>query len=95
VIRSLDPTPRAEVLLRRRVEKARADGYDFTVDESVEGILGVAVPVGGGDDLGALSVAGPAGRLSVEMLPELVGRMQGAARVLTGAGLRPGAVRLS
>jgi DNA-binding IclR family transcriptional regulator len=92
IVAELALPPKAEKTLRRRVDKARRDGYDITANESVEGIRGVAVPIPGDDGLGALSLAGPADRLRTEMLPEMVVKLQEAAELIAGAGLRPSAL---
>jgi DNA-binding IclR family transcriptional regulator len=60
-------------LLDRQLSRARADGYAFTLEELEVGLNAVAAPVWSSDGrvTAAVSVAGPAYRVSPQRLPEL------------------------
>jgi IclR family acetate operon transcriptional repressor len=68
--------------LRAQLEKARQDGWAFTMGELEEGLHAVAVPVfdGSGACVAAVSVSGPAYRMPSSRLPEIARRCQEAAR---------------
>ena len=72
--------------LRTQLEKAREDGWAFTVGELEEGLHAVAVPVfdRGGACVAALSVSGPAYRMPQDRLPEIARSCQEAARAVSG-----------
>lgn len=77
--------------LAEELERVRARGWATAVGELEEGLNGVAVPVrdGGGRCVAALSVSGPAYRLSPERLAEiapLVQRAGGAIGERLGRG---------
>jgi IclR family acetate operon transcriptional repressor len=67
--------------LRRQLLQARSRGYAYTVEELEEGLNAVAAPVRGpgGEVTAAVSVAGPAYRVTPERVPEL-------ARAVVDAG---------
>lgn len=57
--------------LEGELEEVRERGYAFNDEESISGLRAIAVPVTYGDDvLGALSVSGPANRLTGEYFRE-------------------------
>jgi len=58
--------------LRADLEEIRERGYAFNFEESVEGLHAVGAPITDGDDLaiGAISISGPANRLSGSRLRE-------------------------
>jgi IclR family acetate operon transcriptional repressor len=77
-------TPRTVVdpqVLRAQLRQARARGYAYTIEELEVGLNAVAAPVQGPDRtvIAAVSVAGPAYRLTPERIPEL-------ARAVVDAG---------
>jgi IclR family acetate operon transcriptional repressor len=69
-------------LLRAQLRRARARGYAYTVEELEVGLNAVAAPVRGpeGEVVAAVSVAGPAYRVTPERIPEL-------ARAVVEAGI--------
>jgi IclR family acetate operon transcriptional repressor len=69
-------------VLRTQLRRARARGYAYTVEELEIGLNAVASPVRGpgGDVVAAVSVAGPAYRVTPERIPEL-------ARAVAEAGI--------
>ncbi len=78
-------TPRtltARAALREELARVRERGWGSAIDEFEEGLNGVAVPVrdAAGDCVAALSVSGPAYRLTAERLPEVAALAEGAAR---------------
>jgi DNA-binding IclR family transcriptional regulator len=60
-------------LLRTQLHEARARGYAYTVEELEVGLNAVAAPVRGpgGEVIAAVSVAGPAYRVTAARIPEL------------------------
>lgn len=68
--------------LREQIEEVPSRGYAFTVEELEVGLNAVAAPVRGadGDVVAAISVAGPAFRMTPERIPEL-GRLAVTAGV--------------
>ena len=60
-------------VLRAQLRRARARGYAYTVEELEVGLNAVASPVRGpeGEVVAAVSVAGPAYRVTPERIPEL------------------------
>jgi IclR family transcriptional regulator, acetate operon repressor len=61
-------------ILRAQLREARARGYAYTVEELEMGLNAVAAPVGGpGTMMAAISVAGPAYRVTPERIPDLAG----------------------
>ncbi len=72
-------------LLRAELSSVRALGYAVDDVENERDIRCVAAPVFGhtGTVLTAISVSGPASRVTHERLPELAGQVMGAARALT------------
>ena len=72
--------------LIRALDEARERGYAFDDEEYDEGVRCVAVPVGPiGAPLAALSISGPASRLSKQRLVEFVPQMRHAAGDLADA----------
>jgi DNA-binding IclR family transcriptional regulator len=61
--------------LRQDLERIREQGYALDQEETVEGMIGAAGPVFDhtGSVIAAVGVAGPAKRLSVQRLPEVIG----------------------
>lgn len=87
VLTSLELPSRARKELRRRVERVQADGYDESADESVEGVRGVSVAIGGPGGNGALSVSGPTDRFTADMVPATLVRLRHASDLFEQAGL--------
>ncbi len=90
-------------VLAAELAAVRERGYAVTVEELEPGLVAVAAPVftgsgsgggaGGGTAVGALSVSGPATRLTAATLPAAAGRCIAAARSLSallGYTPRPG-----
>jgi DNA-binding IclR family transcriptional regulator len=71
--------------LRAQLDRARQDGWAFTMSELEEGLHAVAVPVfdSSGACVAALSVSGPAYRMPVARLPEIARHCQEAARAVS------------
>ena len=68
-------------VLHAQLDRAVADGYAVTVEEFEIGLNAIASPVRslGGSLAGAVSVSGPAYRLTSERLTELAGALVAAA----------------
>lgn len=74
--------PRSLALLVEQLAEARARGYATAIDSYIAGMAAMAVPVryrGDGPVLGALSIAGPAVRMTAQRMSELAPRLQQAA----------------
>ena len=71
--------------LAGQLDAARRDGYAITTGEYEVGLNAVAAPVFGPDHrlLGAVSVSGPAYRLSLSLISEIAGPTMAAARELS------------
>jgi DNA-binding IclR family transcriptional regulator len=71
--------------LRAQLDKARQDGWAFTMGELEEGLHAVAVPVSdsAGACVAALSVSGPAYRMPACRLPKIAQQCQEAARAVS------------
>lgn len=94
VVGAMSLTAKARKVLQSRVEDIRRNGYAESVDESVEGVRGVAVPIGGQDDWGALSLSGPSDRFVAKLVPGALESLYHAAEAMADANLRPSAIRL-
>ena len=68
--------------LDRLLEQIRADGYAVNVDESVEGVAAVAVPIFRGSALpsASLSVCGPTHRVRDSLTTEILDQLRRAVR---------------
>lgn len=95
VVDSMKLAAKARKSLRSRVDQIRNDGYAESADESVEGVRGVAVPIGRKDDWGALSVSGPSDRFLAKHVPATLDRLRHAATLMEESGLRPSTIRLT
>lgn len=73
-----------------QIEQVRTQGYSESVNDSVEGVRGVAVPIG---TAGALSVSGPSERFTQEMVPDVLVHLRHAAELFEQSGLRLEALR--
>jgi DNA-binding IclR family transcriptional regulator len=77
-------TPRTAtdpVRLRAELARIRRRGFAYSVGELTPGIAGAAVPIlAGGQQLGALAVAGPVSRLPASRVPYAVARLKHAAQ---------------
>ena len=85
-----DRTLTSRSALEKEIEKVRGNGYAINDEESVAGVVAIAVPIreGGEDDgplIAGLSVAGPAERMRAE-LDSMPDRLRAAARRI-GAGV--------
>lgn len=71
--------------LRAQLDKARQEGWAFTIGELEDGLNAVAVPVfdSAGTCVAALSVSGPGYRMPPARLPEIARRCQEAARAVS------------
>ncbi len=87
-------TAKARKALVSRLQEIRANGYAESADESVEGVRGVAVPIGGQNDWGALSLSGPSDRFLSKHVPKALERLRYAAEAMADSNLRPSAIRL-
>ena len=71
--------------LEREVQRIAAQGYAVDDEELIDGLRCFAVPITSGVRLlGALSVAGPASRVTLERTPELIRALQESAEELKG-----------
>jgi DNA-binding IclR family transcriptional regulator len=77
-----------EEMLRERVAQVQDDGYAESVNDSVDGIQGVAVPIISAQGGGALSVSGPSERFTGNQVSHTLGRLRHAAEFFADAGLR-------
>jgi DNA-binding IclR family transcriptional regulator len=84
------------VALRAGIDEARARGYIVTRGEIDEGMISVAAPIpdGQGSVVAAVSLAGPAIRLTEERLPGVIARVRATAEAIGAAWMArtPGAV---
>lgn len=80
---------RAEQSLRKQLAEVRAQGYAESVNDSVEGIRGVAVPIGKEDGHGCLSISGPSDRFVQDMVLRALERLRYAANVFEQSTLQP------
>lgn len=79
--------------LQRELDDVRRRGYAVTDEELESGLIAVAAPVyhDGGDVIAALSVSGPATRLTHSRLSEVAAQCVAGARALSAVlGHRPG-----
>jgi IclR family transcriptional regulator, acetate operon repressor len=75
--------PKTATELLARLADTRQRGYSIAIDSYIVGMAAMAVPVGQqGTVIGALSIAGPAARLSPERMKELAAPLQAAATEL-------------
>jgi DNA-binding IclR family transcriptional regulator len=86
---------RSQAELRKRLEQIREVGFAESVNDSVDGIRGVAVPIGDEDNGGAVSVSGPSDRFTGDQVPLVLDRLRYAARVIEEAGIRLQDLRFS
>ena len=87
VVASLGLNPDAEEQLRKRVAQVQVDGYAESVNDSVEGVRGVAVPLAS-EGNGAISVSGPTDRFVADMVPSTLIGLRHAAELFEQSGLR-------
>lgn len=87
LIATLGLSTSAEKDLLERVAQVRDDGFALSVNDSVEGVRGLAVPLNAARGGGALSVSGPSDRLTQEQVPALLERLREAATVFEQSGL--------
>jgi IclR family transcriptional regulator, acetate operon repressor len=80
-----DRTVTSRGVLAAELTAVRARGYAVTIEELEPGLVAVAAPVfaGGGTVVGALSVSGPASRLTAEAIPLAARSCMAAARSLS------------
>lgn len=84
----LSRAKRSEV--KRRVKAARDQGWAAAVDALAEGLSGVSVAIGNGEEiLAALTVSGPANRWTMEVMENVVPDVHASAARISRA-LRPG-----
>jgi DNA-binding IclR family transcriptional regulator len=70
-----------QAVLRDRLQEVREEGYGYTVEELEGGLNAIGAPIRCADGavVGAISVSGPAFRLSTESIPEVAQLVVGAA----------------
>jgi DNA-binding IclR family transcriptional regulator len=75
----------------RRLDRVRADGYAVAVNETMENIASVAVPIRDHvrETVAALSVSGPTSRLTAARLDEILPVLRSAARRIEAANPAP------
>jgi DNA-binding IclR family transcriptional regulator len=81
--------------IRAQLDQARKDGWAFTMGELEEGLNAVAVPIfdSANGCAAALSVSGPAYRMTPERLPEIARLCQAAVRqIRAGSATRSHAI---
>jgi IclR family transcriptional regulator, acetate operon repressor len=80
-----DRTVTSRAVLAAELTAVRQRGYAVTIEELEPGLVAVAAPVfaGGGSVVGALSVSGPASRLTAEATPLAARSCMAAARSLS------------
>lgn len=87
-ITSMQISAQAQSQLRDRVQVVKERGFAESVNESVDGIRGIAVPVGDHVNGGALSVSGPSDRFNADQVPHTLERLHHATTILSELGLR-------
>jgi DNA-binding IclR family transcriptional regulator len=75
VLEDICDDPEAEAV-RTAVSTVRDRGYAESVNQSVAGVRGIAVPVGDDPGLGCLSVSGPSPRFDEAAVAEALRRGQ-------------------
>jgi DNA-binding IclR family transcriptional regulator len=70
-----------KAVLRDGLQEIRDKGYGYTVEELEEGLNAIGAPIRSPDGavVGAVSVSGPAFRLSTDSIPEMAELVKGAA----------------
>jgi DNA-binding IclR family transcriptional regulator len=71
--------------LRERLQRVRAAGVATSTEESAIGVVGISVPIFGGDGavVGSLSISGPDARLRPDVVQHIVPSLKEAGRALS------------
>jgi DNA-binding IclR family transcriptional regulator len=77
--------------LRKELETTRQRGYSFDDGEFEDGVRAISAPIRdiGGNVIAAMSIPGPANRLTPERIPELAEALVETANAVSAHILRP------